>query len=215
MLSSLFLIICVGTGKTVMMISLIVATRNQISLPEQSILGERLVLTPLAFRYFPSGDFALARKRFYRGQSPLDLRQSESRVPSLVELILHHHRVSPHADICDGNQRMIERQDRVQNLPLGDALRTNVPFYHHFLGEPHDLERTKRNEVVLGPRIMYLTSATLVVVPPNLLSQWDREITKHCAIPLRVLILRSRTPFPNVRDLATDFDVSTISTLII
>jgi hypothetical protein len=198
-----------------MMISLIIATRNQISSPEQSIVDERVVLTPLAFRYFPSGDFSLARKRFYRGQSPLELRQSETRVPSLVELLLHHYRVSPHSDILYGDQPVptIDRQDRIQNLPLGEALRTNAPFYHHFLGEPHDLERTKRNEVVFGPRTMYLTSATLVIVPPNLLSQWDREIIKHCAIPLRVLILRSKTPLPTVRDLATDFDVSMISAL--
>jgi hypothetical protein len=211
------LITHVGTGKTVMMIGLIMVTRNQISLPEQSIIDERMVLTPLAFRYFPSRDFALARKRFYRGQTQLNYQKSETRVPSLVELLLHQLRVSPHDDIPDGNQlvRMIERQDRIQNLPLGEALRTNTPFYHHFLGEPHNLERTKRSDVALGPRIMYLTSATLVVVPPNLLSQWDREITKHCAIPLRVLILRSKTPFPSVGNLATDFDVGTVSALII
>ena len=209
-----YIIAYVGTGKTVMMISLIIATRNQISSPEPSIIDERAVLTPLAFRYFPSGDFALARKRFYRGQSPLNFQQSEIRVPPLVELLLHHHRASPHGDILDGNldSRTIERQDRIQNLPLGDAMRTNAPFYHHFPRDPHNLERTKRSDVALGPRIMYLTSATLVIVPPNLLSQWDREITKHCAIPLRVLILRSKTPLPGVRDLATDFDVGTVST---
>jgi hypothetical protein len=200
-----------------MMISLIIATRNQISSPEPSIVDERVLLTPLAFRHFPSGDFASARKRFYRSLSSLDLERSENKVPSLVELLLHQLRVSPHSDIPSGKQpaRTIERQDQVQDLPLWDALCANAPFYHHFPGDPHNLERTKRNEGVLGPRIMYLTSATLVVVPPNLLSQWDREITKHCAIPLRVLILRSKTPLPNVRNLATDFDVRTISALII
>jgi hypothetical protein len=203
-----------GTGKTVMMISLIVATKNQISSPEQSIVDERAVLTPLAFRYFPSGDFASARERFNCGSNALE---SESPVPSLVELLLHHHRVFPHCDIPDGKQlvRSIERQDQVQVLPLGDALRANAPFYHHFLGEPHDLGRAKRRECTMAPRLMYLTSATLVIVPPNLIGQWDREITKHCAIPLRVLILRSKTPLPNVRSLATDYDVRTLSVLII
>ena len=194
------------------MITLVIATRHQISSPEHSIVDERPVLTPLAFRYFPSGEFELARKRFYHSGA-LDLRKSETRVPSLVELLLHHHRVSPHCDVPNTYQPLssIERQDQVGTLPLGNALRINAPFYHHFLGEPHDLERTKRNETVLGPRVMYLTSATLIIVPPNLLSQWDREITKHCALALRVLIVRPKVPLPSVRSLATDFDVSTLS----
>jgi hypothetical protein len=212
-----FLTIYIGTGKTVMMIGLILATRSQISLPEQSTDDERAALTPLAFRYFPSGNFASARGRFYRGPGQLALEKPETRVPSLVELLLHHYRISPHCDVPDRNQseRTIEKQDRVQSLPLANALHANAPFYYHFLAEPHNLKRTKRNGCALGPRIMYLTSATLVIVPPNLLSQWDREITKHCAMPLRVLIVRSKTPLPGVRDLATDYDVSTISTLLI
>lgn len=196
-----------------MMIALIIATRHQISSPEHSIVDERAILTPLAFRYFPSGEFESARKRFYHSPGALDLPKCETRVPSLVELLLHHHRVSPYCDVpnTDPPVSSIERQDQVRTLPLGDALRVNAPFYHHFLGEPHDLERTKRNEEVLGPRVMYLTSATLIVVPPNLLSQWDREITKHCALTLRVLIVRPKVPLPSVRSLATDFDVSTLS----
>jgi len=102
---------------------------------------------------------------------------------------------------------MIEMKDGVETLPLGDILRANAPFYLHYPGEPQDWERAKRKRSELSPRLMYLTSATLVIVPPNLLSQWDREITKHCTVPLRVFMLRARTPLPSVRNLANDYDV--------
>lgn len=192
-----------------MTLSLIMATRNQISSPEPSIVDERPVMTPLAFRHFPSAEFTSARKR-----QPDAVRTAYyPGVPSLVELLLHHHRTSPNCIIPENLSstrylRDTEREDNVQTLPLGDVLRVNTPFYHHYLGEPTNRERLKRKKADIRPRTMYLTSATLVVVPPNLLSQWDREVTKHCAIPLRVLILRSKTPMPSVRSLAADYDVS-------
>lgn len=199
-----------------MMLSLIVATKDQISLPEPSILDERPVMTPLAFRYFPSGDFASTRKRLYRHLDLLEKRNSGSLVPTLVELLIHQYRVSPHYEIphnisSRNYARMVEMKDGIETLPLGDILRANAPFYLHYPGEPQDWERVKRKKSELSPRLMYLTSATLVIVPPNLLSQWDREITKHCAVPLRVLILRSKTVLPCVRNLANNYDVGFLS----
>ncbi|CAA7270930.1 unnamed protein product [Cyclocybe aegerita] len=197
-----------GTGKTVMMLSLIVATRNQISLPEPSIVDDRPVLTRLAFRHFPSSDFSTARKRFYCDRDP----RSGARVPSLVELVLHKARVTPNCNIprsvlTKRYAHELQKEDEVSALPVGEVLRANTPFYHHYLGEPSNRERAQRKSRQRGPKVMYLTSATLVVVPANLLSQWDREITKHCAVPLHVLILRANTPMPSVRSLATDYDI--------
>ncbi len=196
-----------------MMLTLIAATKNQISSPEPSIVDERPVLTPLAFRHFPSGHFSYARKRFFSNRDLYDDHGTFPRIPSLVELLLHHHRVSPYCEITDNvssqrHARAIKVEDGIQTLPLGELLRANTPFYHHYLGEPHNRERAKRKTRELGPKIMYLTSATLVIVPPNLVSQWDREITRHCDSPLRVLVLRAKTPLPSVRDLANDYDVS-------
>ncbi|KAF9532907.1 SNF2 family N-terminal domain-containing protein [Crepidotus variabilis] len=197
-----------GTGKTVMTLSLIMATRSQISSPEPSIVDERPILTPLALRHFPSGEFTSARKR-HPGYSQAT---HHGGVPSLVELLLHHHRTSPDCTIPENLSstrylRETEREDNIQTLPLGDVLRTNAPFYHHYLGEPNNRDRAKRKQAYVRPRTIFLTSATLVVVPPNLLSQWDREIAKHCAIPLRVLMLRAKTPMPSIRSLATDYDI--------
>lgn len=195
-----------GTGKTVMMLSLIVATRKQVSAPEPSLVDDRPVMTPLAYRTFPSSDFSAARQR--AGTPKL----GEQRVPSLVELLVHHARTAPFCDIpkntwSERHHRNSMKEEELSTLPLGTLLRANVPFYHHYLGEPNNRERAQRNKLPQTPRVIYLTSATLVVVPPNLLSQWDREIQKHCALQLRVFILRTKTPMPSVQSLATDYDV--------
>ncbi|KAJ6622904.1 hypothetical protein B0H10DRAFT_2011949 [Mycena sp. CBHHK59/15] len=78
--------------------------------------------------------------------------------------------------------------------------------------EPTDNERTtKRSRPNPAPRLLYLTSATLVVVPTNLLSQWSQEILLHCEDTLRVCILRAREPMPPAQILASEYDVSNSS----
>lgn len=192
-----------------MVLTLIMATRNQLSDVEPHIVDTRRVMTPLAFRHFPSGEFAVARKQY--------LRQPSQRmgVPSLVELMLHHARVAPDLTVpaSFARKQYREKLDEIDTLPLGDILRANNPFYFHHLAEPTNRERKQRHAKDKCPKIMYLTSATLIVVPANLLSQWDREISKHCDEPLRVLLLRTKTPVPSVQSLATDYDVSGIALL--
>jgi SNF2-related domain len=192
-----------------MILSLIAATKNQISAPEESIVDDRPVMTPLSFRHFPSAEFDTSRKKFFRGNHQ---RNEISQVPSLVELMLHRSRTAPYCDITKSYssslyRRLTKSDDEVNTLPLGEMLCENVPFYHHYLEDPSIRERSPRNRCDQGPKVMYLTSATLIIVPANLLSQWDREIMKHCSTPLRVLMLRTKTQVPNVKSLATDFDV--------
>ncbi|GLB34634.1 putative SNF2 family protein N-terminal domain [Lyophyllum shimeji] len=203
-----------GTGKTVMILALVLATIDQISSPEESIVDDRPVLTPLAFRYFPSSECIAARKRFHRSREDTFPIQG-SRVPSLVELLVHRRRTTPDTRIFNLNTpsgleidaKMAEMKAQVDQIPPGELLRLNAPFYYHYRGEPTVAERSPRKSSDPGPRKMFLTSATLIIVPPNLLSQWDREIHKHCEYPLRVLILRSGTPMPSVTSLASDYDI--------
>ncbi|KAF1834546.1 hypothetical protein BDW02DRAFT_328933 [Decorospora gaudefroyi] len=56
-----------------------------------------------------------------------------------------------------------------------DALDRNMPFYEI----PPDLPRMSRNTRIPPPRQLVLSSATIIVVPRNLLHQWQSEIQKH------------------------------------
>jgi hypothetical protein len=86
----------------------------------------------------------------------------------------------------------MEAKERMRDHPLNRSLRENTPFYIPSTG--------------FG-RITYLMSATLIVVPDNILSQWHNEITMYCASPLRVLLLRVGDKAPSMKFLAIYFDV--------
>ena len=55
---------------------------------------------------------------------------------------------------------------------------------------------------------MYLTTATLAIVPDNLQRQWANEILKHCTDFLRVLDVGDKDELPDAPVLAADYDVS-------
>lgn len=183
-----------------MILGLILATVDQIPSSEESIMDPRPILTPLAFRHFP-GDYATSRHQLSRGRR----RYSPCGVPSLVELLLHRIRTSPH--------EIQSYEQELDATKLSRLLSANVPFYHHYHDETSDNQRNRRGGTHSGPRVVYLSTATIVVVPANLVSQWDREIQKHCRYPLRVLLLRTSTAMPPVRSLASDYDVRILGSI--
>lgn len=72
---------------------------------------------------------------------------------------------------------------------------------HYFLPSPTP-RRESRNPKVVPPRKIWLTTATIVVVPTNLVQQWLHEIKKHTA-GLKVLTMNElATPLPSSEDLA-------------
>ncbi|OJA17037.1 hypothetical protein AZE42_03572 [Rhizopogon vesiculosus] len=190
-----------GTGKTVMILGLVLATVEQLSQPEESLLDHRPVMSPLAYRTFPADEYLNARRRAgTHTSSTLDT----TRVPSLVEILLHRIRIwGDNVDV-----RPYEEQLEASNL--WQLLQANTPFYHQYpLKSPKHAfgpSRT-RDPIREYPRLMYLTTATLIVVPVNLLGQWDREILKHCHSTVRYLIVGQTTQIPNARFLASDYDV--------
>lgn len=183
-----------------MILALILATLDQLPAPEESPLDPRPVLTPLAFRHFPSGDFATARTRTLHGESKIPISQ-HPQVPSLVELLLHKVRVWPR--IQD-----IRFQSQQKSTGLWDPLAENTPFYLHFNIDHTETVRSKRRQVALGPRVMYLTTATLVIVPGHLKRQWLSEIGKHCQTgALNYLEISNKMEMPAAHVLARQ-DVS-------
>lgn len=199
-----------------MVLGLICATSRQISSPEPSVVESRPVLTPLAFRHFPSDDYIAARQQLGVKYRNSILGPQKERVPSLVELLVHRAREAPRCDVpADMTSKAYERQqqiiDNILNSHMSKFIHDNVPFYHQWKMEPRpNSVRSKRITPYPGPKALFLTSATLVVVPATLASQWDREIIKHCDDSLRVLSLRTTTPLPSVQSLATDYDVGSV-----
>ena len=89
-----------------------------------------------------------------------------------------------------------------------------VPFYHaHGKDVPVRRSVTRNGSKTPNavPRCVYLSTGTVVIIPPNLISQWMGEIQKHCdPDSLRVLSLTGTTPVPSARQLAADYDVSRV-----
>ncbi|KDQ33056.1 hypothetical protein PLEOSDRAFT_21950 [Pleurotus ostreatus PC15] len=188
-----------GTGKTIMILALILATRHELSTPEESITDVRPILTSTALRYFPSAPYDQIRQRCGGDRHALKDDDPATRVPSLVELLIHVSRTSP--------QPATRYSEALESAGLNKLIRATVPFYHHYLGDPTAYERARRDQSRPAPRTIYLTSATLVVVPSNLIAQWYREIHKHCQVELRVLQMRTNSTFPPVKSLASDYDI--------
>jgi hypothetical protein len=189
-----------------MIITLILATLNDLPTPETFMhhLHPPTVMTPLAFRHFPS-DFEAERTRVLTGNNKAQFPQG-SRIPSLVELLWHHLRVPK-----SGFQPVIlqQYQDELEDRKLYDPLMANTPFYHHEDENIIIYDRPKRNRSELGPRVLFLTSATLIVVPTSLQGQWYSEIQKHCdEKSIRVLKITAKTVIPPAHALASNFDVS-------
>jgi hypothetical protein len=191
-----------------MILTLVLATLNDMPTPEVLIhhTASPTVMTPLAFRHFPS-DFEKERKRVLTDTERNQFSQGP-RVPSLVELLLHHLRVPR-----SGFQPVIlqKYQDALEDRKLYNPLMANTPFYHHYDGVESVClnERSQRHQSEDDrPRVLFLSSATLIVVPTNLQRQWYSEILKHCDdSAIRVLNLTAKTVMPPAHALASNFDV--------
>ncbi|OCH92096.1 hypothetical protein OBBRIDRAFT_475629 [Obba rivulosa] len=202
-----------GTGKTIMTLALILSTLDQLPCPEESIWDTRPVLTPLSLHHFSFSETNSIRKRLGRNhkrvsdnpQSDVNGRDSKH-VPTLIELVLHYCRVNPGSI----KFRSPEIQGDLEARSLWDPLMSNTPFCYHFPvmeGSP----RSPRRQIKAVPKKMYLSGATLVVVPSSLVRQWETEIGKHCDEALRVLVVRSKTQLPSVSTLASLYDIILMS----
>ncbi|KAI0823521.1 P-loop containing nucleoside triphosphate hydrolase protein [Trametes gibbosa] len=195
-----------GTGKTIMILSLILGTLNQLAAPEEGIHEERVPLTNVAFRRFQTAPVISERAKFSgrkKRKEPID-----AGFPSLAEIILHKIRVAPEGIPW----REPEEQERLERHRMWKPLMANVPFYLHTPDPPEAAYgRRARQQETSGPKVMYLSSATIVIVPDNLRRQWANEILKHCTDLLRVLLVEDNRELPEAPVLATYYDVILMS----
>lgn len=181
-----------------MIIALVLATANELPQPEESPVDERPVLTPLAYNHFPSAEHALARDRAGFGWRIIN------QVPSLVEVLVHYFSLSR------VTSDRLTYADELEASHLWPFIQANTPFYHHYDSElrVEELQRSRRrNAPNRFPRTVYLSSATLVIVPLALVGQWKTEIDKHCHDHVRYLIVRRSTVLPHANRLASDYEV--------
>lgn len=183
-------------------------TIDQLSEPEDSVHDVRPVLTPLTFRHDPSSTFAAARTRASPSRRHSIFPHNMSTCfPTFMETVLSYLRTAPHGIPRQRIEELLEKKAS-HLLPL---YRSNIPFYHHYHDSPVEQSpRSRRKDIPSAPRVMYLTSATLIVVPSNLLSQWNMEVHKHCheQRTQRFLVLYPGTTLPTALTLANDYDVS-------
>ena len=83
----------------------------------------------------------------------------------------------------------VERWETFGDIDLNDVkrlLKQNAPYYEI----PPIIPRMNRNTIVPPPRQLVMCAGTIVVVPRNLLHQWQSEIRKHLtADALKILIV--------------------------
>ncbi|KXX76119.1 DNA repair protein rad8 [Madurella mycetomatis] len=83
-----------------------------------------------------------------------------------------------------------------------DAIRRNPGFYEV---PPLHRRKSRQPNIVSTPTKVYLSHASLVIVPPNLVQQWKQEIAKHTS-GLKFLVVDKKQKLPPAVELA-DFDV--------
>lgn len=160
-----------------MILGLVLATLDQLPAPEESVFDPRPVLTPLSLRSFSEAEEAREQLIKTMGEKPYPA--DADRLPSLFELCLDQ--CTLNADLLD--LRHPEHEEVLTRLQVSETLRKNTPFYLHYNAEPPgDLRPRDSSD---APRTIYLSSATLVVVPGALYNQWASEINKHCDSTLR------------------------------
>src|SRR2546421_1064303 len=79
-------------------------------------------------------------------------------------------------------------------------LENTMPYYHL---KPPPPKRRRRQTQEVPPETIYLSTATLVVVPDTLIQQWSTEILKHVQdnVLNHYIISKANQPLPSLPDL--------------
>lgn len=184
-----------------MLIALILSTLDRIPTPRRD---RTPVLTNLGLFKFPFRAYRKERERLAQGNTGHRLPEPvHPRVPSLTELALNLCSLQPAAT------KVIEahREGRLSDRLWG-AVKANRPFYHSYADGNDQLDAS-----AIGPRLLYLSSATVVSVPDRLVGQWAMELNKHCETSELMIFQATSEDLPPPADLA-GYDVSTLPSSI-
>jgi len=184
-----------------MTLALILSTVDQLPAPPEAVDTITPVLTPIAYKLFPSEPFSGARKSAAPGKR--GAKDERLEVPSLLETMVHYVRVNSES------VGLQPAEEELRAARLWDPIMANTPFYFQRDPKTADRKRALRVRARVAPVVTYLSPATLVLVPQNLLGQWENEINKHCTsqIPQRVLVIQKEVKIPSPKQLASDYIV--------
>ena len=184
-----------------MTLSLILSTIDQLPVPPETFEAITPVLTPIAFNLFPSEPYSEARRLTAPGKR--GAKDERLDVPSLLETMVHYVRINSES------VGLQPAEEELREARLWDPIMANTPFYFHQNGTTFNRKRGLRDRARSAPVVTYLSPATLVIVPQNLLGQWENEISKHCTaqIPQRVLVIQKDVKIPSPKQLASDYIV--------
>jgi len=184
-----------------MTLSLILSTIDQLPAPPESIGTMTPMLTPIAFKHFPSEPYSEARRLIVPNRR--GAKDERLEVPSLLETMVHYVRINSE------DVGLQSAEEELRAARLWDPIMANTPFYFHQDGKTTNRKRVLRDRARAAPVATYLSPATLVLVPQNLLGQWENEINKHCTaqIPQRVLVIQKDVKLPSPKQLASDYIV--------
>jgi hypothetical protein len=184
-----------GVGKTVICLALIVATKDQLSTTPAS-LNFAPAVTDYSLHNFPFPD--PARMRLALASSGFPTPPSPAMIPSLSRLCCH-----AIASAREGNFEHPEVPPHIWGTS------TAWDFRQHYFD--FDTRPKARNYTQKTPRKVFLSTATLVLVPNMLLHQWASEVRKHVAegtlSVLEVTGNKGKNPLPDVMELLK-YDVS-------
>lgn len=128
----------VGTGKTVMILSLILETLDELPEPEESLLDSRPVLTPIALSTFTTPVFGEARRRVAHDvKAKAAALAVGASVPSLVQELLHVAKTNPgktgqhyHEDALEGTHLLVLTVTRDSEIPSPRKLTSDYNVRH-------------------------------------------------------------------------------------
>lgn len=231
-----------GVGKTIICIALILATLAEVSQPIQepmaSAVTSELALAfpqadyhggdpvhvttePIVTGKFgaPSPGERISRRRPAHRVTEAKATETHEAQPSASldpsSSLKYSHRFFSLAAIAAHRLRTTTRcaPELVETLPphvqtlLGAV---TAPFFHLWPPPPTRMSRVAAERV---PIRVYMTAATLVLVPQTLLVQWQDEMAKHCA-PGALLVLTisdMSAPLPPAPELSQAYDVVLLS----
>jgi hypothetical protein len=163
-----------GVGKTLMCLTLIVATLSTPPAPPSDALDTSPAFSALALATFPFQSHVLARET-------LGIRPPDYKIPSLAELsgeVLNRRDLSA-------------RRSAFLSLPAEKILERSM-FYITYPSVHLGHQGRRKHQQTESAQKLWLAKSTLVVVPQILIEQWRLEVTKHVVDGvLNVLVLGS------------------------